>query len=148
MGEGVIVVDTSLAIMWAVPEPYSDRALEWMRYWRSRDVTLHAPFLMAAEAANALYRAVIRGDVNLEEARSALAVVLSDSGVGLVEVTGLAERAMELARRLDRPAVYDCYFLALAEWFDCAMWTGDERFYNAVRGRTDRVRWVGEPVGA
>lgn len=84
--------------------------------------------------------------MSLEDAKSALVVASLESGLQFVEVSGLGERSMELAQEYGRPSAYDCYFLALAEWFDCSMWTGDKRFYNAVRERTDRVRWVGEAV--
>lgn len=102
-----------------------------------------APVLLAAEASNALYRSVIRGVLPLSQARSALTTIFG-SGLQLIETVELPDRSMVLAERLDRAATYDCYFLALAESLDCELWTGDERFYNGVRYREPRVRWIGE----
>lgn len=145
MRDKIVVIDTSLAVMWAVEEPHSDPATVCLERWVEDSVWMIAPILFGAEAANALYRAEVRGTLDTGQAISALGIVLHHE-LELLEVASLPERAMELARELGRPAVYDCYYLALAEWFDCELWTGDERFYNAVRDRTDRVRWVGEAV--
>jgi predicted nucleic acid-binding protein len=50
---------------------------------------------------------------------------------------------MVLAHRLRRPTTYDCHYLALAEHYGCELWTGDERFFNAVRRQIPWIRWVG-----
>ncbi len=52
---------------------------------------------------------------------------------------GLVQCAWELSRRYDRPQVYDCFYLALAEVFDTELWTADRRFFNAVRSQESRV---------
>lgn len=143
MRESIVVVDTSLAVMWAIEEPHSDAATSCLERWLEDSVWMIAPTLFGAEAANALHRAEVRGALDREEAETALGIVFHRH-LDLMEVANLPGRAMELARELNRPSVYDCYYLALAEWFDCRLWTGDERFYNAVNRRTDRVRWVGE----
>jgi len=41
-------------------------------------------------------------------------------------------------------AAYDAAYLALSEAIDCPVWTGDRRFYEAVRNQTTRVRWIGD----
>ena len=51
-------------------------------------------------------------------------------------------RALELARELQQPAVYDTHYLALAEILDCDLLTADERFFNSVKERNPRVRWL------
>ncbi len=42
------------------------------------------------------------------------------------------------------PLARYCQYLALAELFDCELWTGDQRFYNAVRRTLGRVKWIGD----
>jgi predicted nucleic acid-binding protein len=51
---------------------------------------------------------------------------------------------MELAHELQRPAVYDTHYLALADILGCDLWTADERFFNSVKEWQPRIRWLGE----
>lgn len=138
-----VVIDASLATMWVVPEPYSGQALSLARRWAQEGTRLLAPCLMLAEASNALYKRVMRGEMTLRTARAAFDMILAFA-FEIREEPGLQSRAMELARELRRPSTYDCQYLALAEQLDCELWTGDQRFSNAVRRRTPRVKWIGE----
>jgi predicted nucleic acid-binding protein len=137
-----VVVDASLATMWAVPETYSEQALRLADLWAHGSTRLVAPCLLLAEVTNALYKRVVRGEIDLETAETALQVVLGFA-VEIREEPGLAANAMSLARQLRRPATYDCHYLALAERYQRELWTGDERFYNAVKLVKPSVKWVG-----
>jgi predicted nucleic acid-binding protein len=44
----------------------------------------------------------------------------------------LYERAWALAVRFNRPMIYDCCYLALAEISGCVCWTADQRLANAL----------------
>lgn len=55
----------------------------------------------------------------------------------------LLERAFELAAVHNRPAGYDCVYLALAERLQCEFWTGDLRLVNAVSESLAWVKWCG-----
>ena len=138
------VVDASLAAMWALPEPHSAEALARAEQWGQDDVHLLAPCLLIAEPTNALYKRVLRNEMDLPAAVAALGVIFG-FGVELREEPGLAARALSLAAQLRGPTTYDCHYLALAEKYDCALWTGDQRFYNAVHQVEPRVRWIGSP---
>jgi predicted nucleic acid-binding protein len=138
----VVIVDASLAAMWALPEPHSAQALMMAQRWGQDNVRLLAPCLLVAELTNALCKRVLRDELNLTTAESALGVIFG-FGVELREKPGLAVRALSLAAHLQRPTTYDCHYLALAERYDCALWTGDQRFYNAVRRAESRVKWIG-----
>jgi len=50
---------------------------------------------------------------------------------------------MALTHQLGRPTTYDRHYLALAERFQCELWTGDERFYNAITRAIPWVKWIG-----
>lgn len=130
--------------MWAIPEPYSVRALELAEEWAGNATRLLAPCLVVAEVTNALYKRVVRRELTLAEAQHALDIVLGFS-VELREEPGLAHRAMEWAVRLRQPATYDMQYLALAELNRCECWTGDQRFFRSARAVAPWVRWVGEP---
>jgi predicted nucleic acid-binding protein len=41
----------------------------------------------------------------------------------------------------DQPAIYDSYYLALAEQRGCDLWTADTKFFNAVKGHP-RVKHI------
>jgi len=140
-----VVVDASLAAMLALPEPHSARALTLAEQWGQDEVRLLAPCLLVAEVTNALYKRMLRGELDLSTAEAALQVIFA-FGVELREEPGLPARALSLARDLRRLTTYDCHYLALAERYDCALWTGDRRFYNAVHRAEPRVKWIGGPA--
>jgi predicted nucleic acid-binding protein len=87
-------------------------------------------------------RRIRRGELSEDTARAALETIAAFD-VELREEPGAPARALTLASSHSVPSTYDCYYLALAESHDCEFWTADERFFNAVRAREERVRWVG-----
>ena len=137
-----VVVDASLAAMWVIPEPNSEAALDRAARWAVEGTRILAPCLLLAELTNALYKRIVRRELDLETALTGLDVALAFP-IELREEPEMPARAIELAYRLGRPTTYDCHYLALAEHEDCELWTGDRRFFNAVRRSTPRVRWVG-----
>lgn len=140
---GKVVIDASLATMWAVPETYSDHALHLAGTWAAENIQLLTPFLMLAEVNNAVYRRVARKEMTLTNAKAALEIVLGFP-FQLRDSLSVQIRALELANELGRSATYDCQYLALAEIEGCELWTGDRRLCNAIRSKLSWVRWVGE----
>ena len=51
---------------------------------------------------------------------------------------------MELASELRLGAVYDAYYLALAESLACELWTADRRFHRIAANASYPVHWVGD----
>ena len=94
------VVDASVAVKWLVTEAFSAEATRLL----DAGLTLIAPELLFAEAANALWAICRRGDI---------------------------ASASRLAIDLDHP-VYDCFYLALAVQEQYPVVTADRRFYDAV----------------
>jgi len=138
----IVVIDASLAAMWAVPEDYSDQALTLANQWAEENTRLIAPCLMLTEITNAFYKRVVRREMDLTTGIAALHVVL-EFGIEIREEPGLHSRSMELSHQLKRPTTYDCHYLALAEIHNCELWTGDERFYNSVKETMHQVKWIG-----
>jgi predicted nucleic acid-binding protein len=138
-----VVVDASLAVKWVLPEQHSDRAVGLLREWKAKRIQPVAPVLLAVEAANAIYKRVRRGELSPSEGKLALRTLLQ-TGVLFQGDQHLCPEAWDIAHQFDRPAVYDAMYLALAFTLGCELWTGDERLYNAVRGKLNWVRWVGE----
>lgn len=98
---------------------------------------------MPFEAANALYRRVVRGELTIEAAADLMNSLLG-SRLELHETPDLHRRALELAGQLGQGAVYDAHYLALAESLECELWTADERFYRAASSSVGNVHWIGE----
>jgi predicted nucleic acid-binding protein len=139
---GLAVVDASVVAMWVLPERHSALALALAEDWAQAGIQAIAPCFMPTEVANAIFKRVQRGEISFDHAIEALDVVLG-FGVRLEEEPELHRRALALAYHLNRPTPYDAHYLALAELRGCAVWTGDERLYNATRGQFAWLRWIG-----
>lgn len=140
-----VVVDTSIAIKWALNEEDSNIALALLNEWTDKDMEVIAPSLLAYEATNALYRNIRKGDILFSDAEQGLNEVI----LKLVEIEpevdfDIHTRAMELAHQFGLPAAYDAHYLALAEYEDCELWTADTRLWNSIKGKLTWVRWMGD----
>lgn len=138
-----VVVDASLLIKLALPEPYTAEAVALIKDWISQNMTLIAPRLLAYEIVNVLYKRISRQQLTLSDAKQVLATLLS-KGVMLNDEPALHGQALNLAQQLGRPATYDTHYLALAQREGCEFWTADERLWNAVKAQLPWVHWVGE----
>jgi len=122
-----VVVDASVGIKWALPEPNSEAA----RRLLDGDRTLLVPDLFFAEVANTLWKRVTRRDMTADEAR--LALLGFDTRSFDVHLSrSLMHLALELAVRTAQTA-YDCLYLALAVIHDCPLVTADRRLYAMLR---------------
>jgi predicted nucleic acid-binding protein len=140
---GYVVVDASLAVKWVLKEPHAEQGLALAEEWAVARTRPSAPCLLLVEATNVLHRRAMLGHISFSQARQLLAGLL-DMGIEIRESPQIHFRAMELDQELQRPAVYDTHYLALADILDCDLWTADERFFNSVKKRQPRLRWLGE----
>jgi len=129
-----MIVDASVAVKWVVPETGSDLAVALL----GRD--LWAPSLWLAEAANALRKKCLRGEIDEAEARSR-AQDLMDAPVEPIELPLLLPAAMRMAAELGHP-LYDCLYLAAALLRDTTLITADRRFAAKVAGHPYFARRV------
>lgn len=120
----MLVIDTSVALKWSVPEAGSDEALGLI----SR--ALIAPDLLQAELGNALAKKVRRREISPVHAREAFSGVTDY--ISLLPSPAFADAAFHLSLTLSH-AIYDCYFLALAEAYGAFLVTADTRFADKVR---------------
>jgi predicted nucleic acid-binding protein len=141
--EGLVCLDASLALKLLVVEDDSARARSLWRSWSAQGIQVVAPGLFVFECTSALRRMVVRGDVAEEPARQALGLLLA-MPVSLRAPKGLVERAWDLARDLDRPSAYDCFYLGMAELLGIDCWTADRRLYNAVHDRKPSLHHLSE----
>jgi predicted nucleic acid-binding protein len=120
-----LVVDASVAVKWAVPEPDSDQAAALL------DHTLVAPDLFFAECANVLWKKLRLGDLTEEEAGIA-ARTLEQVDLVVVPSRAYLGRAVAIAAALEHPA-YDAIYLAVAEAFGLRLATADARLIRKMR---------------
>lgn len=120
-----LVVDSSVVLKWFVQEPESDRAAALI------GGELHAPDLILAEVANALWKKVRRGEIGTAQAQAVLPLLKQT--LLLQPFSPLTELALEAALELGHP-VYDCVFLVLARELDAPLVTADARLVGRCRG--------------
>jgi predicted nucleic acid-binding protein len=130
-----LVVDASVALKWVLAEPGQAAADALL------DEDLIAPSLWLLEAANALWRRNLRGELSAGEAEERLSE-LFNAPVTSVPIEDDLSMAAALAQRLGHP-VYDCLYLALAVREQTQVVTADRRFWTIVQTVPDlagRVR--------
>jgi predicted nucleic acid-binding protein len=122
------VVDASVAVKWLITEPYTAEATRLLE----SGLTLIAPELVFAEAANALWAICRRGDISKADFAEAVDVLKLAPITVPYSMRQLAAAASRLAVDLDHP-VYDCFYLALAAQEQYPVVTADSRFHDTVR---------------
>jgi predicted nucleic acid-binding protein len=121
------VIDASIAVKWLVKEPLHEAAMTLI----DERIALHAPSLILAEIGNTLWKKVRRGEISEDHVRQVGGQIVAyfDS---LHSTEDLAERALELALRLDHP-VDDCFYLACVEDLGMPLVTADRGLLSAVQ---------------
>jgi predicted nucleic acid-binding protein len=115
---GDVVCDASAIV--ALLE--ADEVGEWVRE-EIAGLDLHAPEMMAFEAANILRRHELLGELSADRAALAMADLVS-LPIELCSFAPLAERVWELRHNL---TAYDAAYVALAEFGEVGLVTVDRR---------------------
>lgn len=143
----IVVVDASVGAKWLFPsEEYGDRAADLLGAAFAQDLRLHVPPLFQAEVANVVRQRMRRDGLPLADATALVARLL----VLPVTVTlpdGLVPHALALAEQFALPAIYDAFYLALADLGGGELWTDDRRLLRQVGGDFHGLRWIGEYGG-
>ena len=121
-----LVVDASVAVKWFAEEEDAERASRLA----SGSEEIHCPHLLASEVGSALWRKVLRGELDLGMARARLAS-LARMPITWHADEALASDAIRLAFAHDR-TVYDSMYLALAYRLNARLVTADLRFANTL----------------
>ena len=122
----MIVVDASVAFKWFVIEQDSEAARALLDHEQ-----LIVPDLIIPDVMNATWKAVRRRLVAAHEATE-VATRLPECFVTIVPTQSLANEAIKLAVALDH-AVYDAFYIALAEREDIVLVTADEVLLRKTR---------------
>lgn len=123
----MLVVDTSIAVKWVVPETAAGLESDTDLALSLIPKGLLAPDFLVVEFGNALWKKVRVGEVSSTQALQAIQIL--PEIVTLVPGRTFVERALEIGLELNHP-VYDCLFLACAEGNDVRLITADRRFAN------------------
>ncbi len=128
----MLVVDTSVAVKWVVPEDDAHRVIAIDLALTLLPRGLIAPDCIMSAFANALFKKVQFGEIGIDQAREAVAIL--PEIVNLVPSPPLVPAALDLAHQLSHP-VHDCMFLALAVQQELLLVTADARFVAHCRAR-------------
>jgi predicted nucleic acid-binding protein len=139
----LLVLDASVAILWAVPpasNPLTEPSLRLLRSYVERDVEFVVPDLFWAEVANALCKGARQKRWRREDAEEGIRD-LSEYDFETVSSVSLMEEAVPIALKFGI-SLYDCLYVALAFQGKIELITADERLVNALATRFP-VKWLG-----
>jgi predicted nucleic acid-binding protein len=125
------VLDSSVALKWALPEPDSGKAIRLRDEYTNGTHQLCAPDIFPPEIANGLASAERQKRIGTGEAAIFLNDILS-AAPALHPSSLLLLRAMEIAIST-KQAVYDCIYVALAETEGCELVTADVNLARSLR---------------
>jgi predicted nucleic acid-binding protein len=136
------VVDASVAVKWAVPEAFSDRA----EYLLTDGIDLLAPAHWLAEVGCALSaKSAIHGVMNRQQAIERIEWIRGLT-VEATPLDGLILAASRIAFDL-HVTTYDALYLALAEQSGAPLVTADRKFHDkvaAISRFAGLLIWVGD----
>lgn len=122
----IFVVDASVVLKWFVPEIHSDAA----RRLLAAAHQYLAPDLLFAEAGNAIWKKVLRGQLTANEGQG-LVADLCKVAVDIVSTRGLLNDAHALAVTTG-VTVYDAMYLALAVRLNTQLISADDRLSRVL----------------
>jgi predicted nucleic acid-binding protein len=124
------VIDASVAIKWSVPEEDQAPAMKLLALAGSGEMEFHIPDLMYCEVGKILWKKVRIGEISEPEAAEIAAALLAASKTVHPSAL-LLPVALKTACLLGRP-VYDCIYLALAEFLGSTLITAVKKLFNAL----------------
>ncbi len=125
-----LVVDASIVCKWLVEEEGSAGAAKILGLGE----TLVAPDFVTVEVCDVLWKKQRSGEISTDHAEAAMASV-SDFFDELLPCQAFSRQALDMAIDLDHP-VAGCFYLAVAEKYDCSYVTADSRLLDVLAGST------------
>jgi predicted nucleic acid-binding protein len=139
----MICVDASAAVQWLLPEAHSGQVHALFTTVSAAGEQIVAPALLPFEVANVLRKRVTRAQLTQADAEQ-LMDQFQTLPVALRLPQWLHREALGIADRYSLPAVYDAYYVALAQRLGCDLWTDDQRLLRGLGNRLPFVRWIGD----
>src|SRR5688572_25587760 len=138
-----VCVDANIVLKLVLNESDSEQAKLLWQNWLRDNAQIIVPYHMIFETTSVVTNYVYRRLMTPEEGRTAFEII-SSQPVQYLHPPQLAERAWMLAQQFKRPTAYDTFYLALAEWAGCELWTADRRLYSVVTHELPWVKWLGD----
>lgn len=140
MSNSPVCVDASFVVR-LLQSQGETRAIRLYRSWKESGRLLAAPTLLYYEVANALHRYAVLGYLRPDGVETLMRQAFR-LGISLYGDPALHLDALQMARDLGLPAVYDAHYLALARHLGAEFWTADGRLFRAVQGRVPDVHFL------
>ncbi|MHB8791974.1 MAG: type II toxin-antitoxin system VapC family toxin [Thermoleophilia bacterium] len=139
-----IVIDTSVAAKWFLPEPLSDEADAVLEQARLGRLLLSSPDLISYEFANILWKRQKKGELSSSQAMEIM-FDFERLPIELVPAEVLGAEALKIACSTGCTA-YDGAFVALAAGLKCRLLTADRKLVQMMSETrfARRVRWLGK----
>jgi predicted nucleic acid-binding protein len=125
-----LVVDSSIALKWFLPEADSPVARQILEDYQTGKIVLYAPDLIYAEFANVLWKRHRFQGLLIEDAETVLQA-FGQLSITTTPSESLIHVALKLATRHER-TVYDMLYVALALNEACPFVTADHKLFNAL----------------
>jgi predicted nucleic acid-binding protein len=132
LGISQATIDASFLLKLFLPEAGSEKAHEIWSSWIAESVEVVAPTLIVFEFASVIRNKAHRGFLSETDATEVIER-MTRLDMTLVYTDDLLEAAWQLGARLHLPALYDCFYLALAQLLGVPFWTADEKLYQTAR---------------
>jgi predicted nucleic acid-binding protein len=126
-----LIVDASVAAKWILVEEGTAEAMALLQECREGRYTPLAPEILDAEIAAVLWKRVMRGLLESDQARF-LYDQFERLRPILVPLAGLVRPALELALRY-RHSLYDGLYIALSRQMNCHLVTADKQLHGTFR---------------
>ena len=137
-----VVVDTSVALKWFVPEAHAMEARRVLQQYEAGQFTILVPDLMYAEFGNIVWKKHCFEGLALDDARIYFKRFIAWP-FDVTPAADLVDDAFAIAVA-HRRAVYDAIFLALSTRHRCRFVTADERLFNAVKAHFPDMIWIAD----
>jgi predicted nucleic acid-binding protein len=141
-----VCVDSSLALDWLLPTENSEAIDRLWLSWKVAGIGIVVPPLFHVEVTSVIRR-LVHSKRLLSEEGEILFLEYVGMQVETIDYTDVPGTAWKLARRFNLPSTCEMQYLAVAELEDCELWTADRKLVDALRGKSNRVKWVGNLTG-
>ncbi|MDD3473940.1 MAG: type II toxin-antitoxin system VapC family toxin [Syntrophaceae bacterium] len=127
------IIDTSAVIRLFIDDgPITEGLEKFLREVERGNAIALAPELMLVEAANVLYKKMLRDELTSEEAKSLLDEI-TRLPIRREGHDQILQRSFAIAENTNL-TVYDSLFLSLAEYRSGVLFTGDNKLLQAAKG--------------
>ena len=127
-----VAIDANFLLKLFLPEDSSDQVEHQWRNWIENSIEVIALTLIVFEVPSVLRNKVLRGILNDVDATEMIDRI-RHLDLSLIYAPELIELAWGIGVILKSPALYDCFYLAVAKLFEAPFWTSDKRLYKAAK---------------